>query len=297
MKRRWDRAADDPNSQIVYTAEEYTHLEELIGTADRAQDLLDLATTEIDRLCDCLAVGDDVADAATRLYRQVIRTDLVNNYSVGILSAAAVYTACRERREPRTLDDVTDATYVLVDSQINSTFKSRSRRFRSSRTYNGYELRSTAARIGVERAYRSIRDRFDRKYSPIEPEEFVERYCADLELDQAVEEVARVAIMQTDDEVIAGRSPSKIAVGAIYYACDTLGWDVTQHEIGYVTQCSTTTIGKTWKLIRESIEPSTEYCNLNVRTARLLQTSLVLYEPLVSLTLEYPHSQLVVHPT
>lgn len=249
MWRRRARLAvlrgDESDSVSVYSAEEYEQLTEVVGTEDRAHDRIQLATSEIHRLCDRLAVGDDVADDATHIYRQVIRTDIVNNYSIGTLTAAAVYTACRKHSEPRTMEDVDDAAHVRIEYSDG---------FKVQRTYPG----SRFSMRPVQRAYRMIRDRFDRKYEPIERQQFVERYCAELELEQAVEEVARVAITRTGDEALAGLAPSKTAAGAIYYACDTLDHDVTQREIEAVTGCNVTTIGKTQKLIQESIEPSTE---------------------------------------
>lgn len=107
----------------------------------------------------------------------------------------------------------------------------------------------------LQSVYREIRDRFDRKYSQIDAEKFVERYCAELELDQTVEEVAQVAITRTDGELSGGIAPDKIAVGAIYYACETLGRDVTQREIADVARCTPSTVSKTWNLVWESIEP------------------------------------------
>lgn len=249
MWRRGERLAAWQNGESasapVYSTEEYEQLTETIGTEDRAHERLQLATNEITRLCDRLAVGADVADDATRIYRQVIRTDIVNNYSIGTLTAAAVYTACRKHGEPRTIEDVDDAAYVRIECSDGSEVE---------RTYSGWRFSVRP----VQRVYRVIRDRFDRKYSPIEPSKFVERYCDELDLEQDVEEVARVAITRTGDEALAGMAPSKIAAGAIYYACDMLGHDVTQREIKSVTGCSVTTIGKTQKLIQENIEPSTE---------------------------------------
>lgn len=116
MRTRWTRTLDDIDSPTTYSSDEYTQLTEIIGTEDRAHNWDHLATNEITRLCERLAVDDDVAATATRIYRQIIGTNLVNNYSVRLLTAAAVYTACREHREPRTFADIDDAAYVRIES-------------------------------------------------------------------------------------------------------------------------------------------------------------------------------------
>lgn len=242
MRRRRTRTPGDIDSPTIYSSDEYTQLTEIIGTEDWAHNRDQLATNEITRLCDRIAVDDDVAATATRIYRQIIGTNLVNNYSIGLLTAAAVYTACREHREPRTLADIDDAAYVRIENDDETT---------RMRTYDG--SRRSVRQLQI--VYREIRDRFDRRNSPVEAEKFARRYCDELGLGEQVEEFVRVAITRVDGEAVAGRDPNSTAAGAIYYASEKLGLGLTQREIGAVTHCTVPTIGEMRTVIKESIEP------------------------------------------
>lgn len=247
----WRRSIwfENDGSPTVYSPEEYTQLRARPGTQDRAQDRQGLSETEIRQLCTRLEVGDKVADEATQLYRQAIRTELVNNYLNGSLMAAAVYTTCRKYGEPRTIRDVVDAAYVRIASDADAA---------STRRSNEQNLRSLSSPREIQRVYNIFRDRFDRRYPPIEPEKFVQRYCEELELGQEAEEVARMAITMTEDQALSGRDPNSIAAGAVYYASENLGRDLTQRKIGYVSGCTVKTIRRTRDVIKESIEPSTD---------------------------------------
>ena len=72
-----------------------------------------------------MGAGDEVADDAIQLYRQVIRTNLVNNYLNRSLMGATVYVACRKHRVPRTLDNIDAAAYVLVEPDNDTSPRNR----------------------------------------------------------------------------------------------------------------------------------------------------------------------------
>lgn len=240
---RW---LDNIESPTVYSHEQYQQLRDILGSPDRAEDWLDVSKTEIHELCMRLMVGDEVVDEAIQLYQQVIRTDLVNNYSNGALMAATVYAACRKYEEPRTMQDVSDAASVLVEQNNDSS---------SQQPGDDYRRKGLTSRTELQRTYNKIRNRFDRRYSPVEPEKFAQRYCDELKLGEQVEEFVRVAITQADSEALAGRDPNSIAAGAIYYASEKLGIGMTQREVGAVTRCTVRTIGEMRTVIKDSIEP------------------------------------------
>lgn len=244
----WRRSIwfDNDDAATVYSPEQYRELRAIAGTHDQAQARKGLSETELRHLCKRLEVGERVVEEAIQLYRQAIRTDLVNNYLNGSLMAAAVYTACRKYGVPRTFGDVDDAAYVRVASDEDSA---------SARSSGDHGLRPLSGRLEMKRVYNRFRDRFDRRYPQVEPEKFVQRDCEHLELDQEVEEVARMAITMAGDKALSGMDPNSIAAGAIYYASKTLGRDVTQREIEYVSGYSVTTIQRTRDVIKDSIEP------------------------------------------
>lgn len=243
QRTRW---LDNIDSPTVYSPEQYRQLRYIPGTQDRAQARQKLSEKELQHLCTRLAVGDDVANEATSLYQQVIRTNMVNNRLNGTLIATSVYTACRKYELPRTSHDVDDAAQVLVHSDRDLT---------KLRTYNGHEIRDLTFWLGIQRTYNKICDRFGRHYPPVAPEKFAQRYCDELELGTEVEEFVRVAITQVDGEAMAGRDPKNIAAGAIYYASEKMDLGIRQRDIAVVAHCNVSTIRDVRTLIKESIEP------------------------------------------
>lgn len=230
-----------PDNQNVYIPGEYEQLRHTAGTQSRAQDRESLSETELRRLCSRLELSKGVTADAVRLYQRLIRTNLVNNYLNGTMIAAAVYTACRKHRIPRTFGDIHSAAHVLVAA--NADMDDAEPRHRS--------LSSERA---IQRLYNTVRDRFDQKYSPVGPEQFVQRYCDLLDLGTTVEEVAMVAINCADEQMLTGMAANTIAVGAIYYACEQMNQELTQRDLKYVTGSSTVSMRKGRDMIQDSLE-------------------------------------------
>lgn len=241
--KAWFKNIDSPT---IYSAEQYQQLATIPGSPDEAADRLDVSKSEIRELCTRLETGDEVAEDAIQLYRQVIRTNLVNNYLNGSLMGAAVYAACRKYEVPRTMNDVYQASHVLVEPSDDAASRNRA---------EDYQVRNLTIMIELPRTYNRIRDRFDRRHPPVAPEKFAQWYCDELGLEEQVVEVVEVAIKRMDGEALSGIAPNSIAAGAIYYASQKLDLDVTQRELEVVTQCSESTIRNTRNLIQDSIEP------------------------------------------
>ena len=242
-RTKWFENIDSPT---VYSTEQYQQLHDVAGSPDEAADRLDVSKSEIHELCTRLDAGDEVADDAIQLYRQVIQTNLVNNYMNGSLMGAAVYAACRKHQVPRTLDHIDAAAYVLVEPDNDTSSRNRA--------YD-YQVGHLTAMRQLLRAYNRIRDRFDYGYPPVAPEKFAQWYCDELGLEEQVVEVVQTVIKRMDGEAVSRRQPNSIAAGAIYYASQKLDLDVTRRELEVVTQCSVSTIGNIRNLIQDSIEP------------------------------------------
>lgn len=144
------------------------------------------------------------------------------------------------------MDDIAGAAHVLVDSTDNPSSRHRD---------EDYLQRGIASKGELRRVYNQIRNRFDRRYAPVEPEKFAQRYCEELGLEEQVAEFVEVVIKRVDDEALSGMSPDSIAAGAIYYASQELNLGVTQRNLESVAQCSAVTTRKARDVITESIEP------------------------------------------
>lgn len=254
MNRRRTSRTDATGSRPIYSAKQYNELTETIRTEDRAQERLDMAKNEIGRLSTHLDLEDVVEDEALQFYRRILRTDLVNNYSIGDLAAAAVYTACRKHEVPRTLSDVKAANKVLVDCDREGEVV-ETRRYVSDRTYTGRNILSLSGRKTLPRLYGKICDRLGLQYGVVEAEKFAQRYCSEFGVEPEVEEFVQVAIKMVDQEEASGSDFSNIAAGALYYASDQFDLGITQEELRQVASCSTATIRRTRDIIKESIEP------------------------------------------
>lgn len=254
MAPRRTRRTGATGSRPIYSPKQYNELTETIRTEDRAQERLDMATNEIGRLSTRLDVEDVVEDEALQFYRRILRTDLVNNYSIGDLTAAAVYTACRKHAVPRTLADVKAANRIVMDSNLEGEVVIR-RKYGPDRTYTGRNILSLSGRKTLQRLYGKICDRLGHRYDVVGAEKFAERYCREFGVEPEVEEFVQVAIKMVDQEAASGSDFSNIAAGALYYASEQFDLGITQEELRQVASCSTATIRRTRDIIKESIEP------------------------------------------
>ena len=116
---------------------------------------LPAATRILDRYAGLLDLPRNVRDEAGFLCRKAIRRQLARGRSIEILVAAAIYAACRIGGVPRTLDEVQRATGL------------------------------SKTRVGA--AYRSLHRELALAVQASRPEDFVQRFCSELGLDNRVE--------------------------------------------------------------------------------------------------------------
>lgn len=254
MIRRRTSRADATGSRPIYSPKQYNELTETIRTTDRAQERLDMAKNEISRLSTHLDLEDVVEDDALQFYRRILRTDLVNNYSIGDLTAAAVYTACRKHEVARTLSDVQAANTIMMDSDLEGEVVI-TRKYGSDRTYTGLNILSLSGWKTLSRLYKKICDRLGLQYGVVEAEKFAQRYCREFGLETEDEEFVQVVIRSVNDEAVSGIDRASVAAAALYYTSERQDLDITQRELSNVASCSTVTIRKTRDIIKESIEP------------------------------------------
>ena len=221
--------------------EKHDQLWEKLRTEERGRERLELARDIITEICNRAEISEEVVTVAIQIYEQTLTTDLVNNFSIGVLSVAAIYTACRDQQIPRTINDIIDVSGTLII------------KYNESAQMEHYAGSNITDKTTAERVYRKICDRLDYNYLPIDPKKFANRFCNELELGPEAREVVQVVIGQLDAQVMSRYHPTTIASGAIYYVNLRLELDISQADIQEVSDCSKNSIRKSYREIIKSL--------------------------------------------
>ena len=67
---------------------------------------------ELDRLCDKAHIPGPIKEKAAVVYRKALDRGLVRGRSIAAIAAAALYSACRSTRTPRTIRDIEETSLV-----------------------------------------------------------------------------------------------------------------------------------------------------------------------------------------
>ncbi|MCU4925839.1 transcription initiation factor IIB family protein [Halobacteria archaeon AArc-dxtr1] len=143
--------------------------------------------TEIRRIVSELSLPESAREQACSLFDSAQSADLFAGRSIEGFAAAAVYAICRTLSIARTLAEV-----VAV---------------------------SRADREELKVAYDALNRELGLPTGPIDPTQYLPRYASKLDLDSAVERIAREYVTQlTEARVIGGRNPSGVAAACLYAA-------------------------------------------------------------------------------
>lgn len=182
------------------------------GDANNGQNLR-VATNELSRMASALDIPRTVAETAGMLYRQALDANLLIGRSIEGVATASLYVACRIEGVPRSLDDF--ASVARTD------------------------------RTRIARMYRLLVRELDLPVAPIDPREYVARYCSALDLAADVEARATDIIdAAVEADLLAGKSPTGFAAAAVYLASQRCGDPRSQAAVGEVADVSTVTIRK-----------------------------------------------------
>ncbi|SDN20567.1 transcription initiation factor TFIIB [Halogranum gelatinilyticum] len=194
--------------------------QERIRTKDAGERNLQFALSEIDRMASALGVPRSVREVAAVIYRRALDTDLIRGRSIEGVATSALYIACRQENIPRSLEEV--SSVARVD------------RREIGRTY-----RYVAHELGLDMA-------------PVDPKQYLPRFCSELELNEEVQQRAAAIIEKTTAEGLhSGKSPTGFAAAAIYTAALLCNEKRTQREIAQVAQVTEVTIRNRY---REQLE-------------------------------------------
>ncbi|GAA5063968.1 transcription initiation factor IIB family protein [Haladaptatus pallidirubidus] len=185
--------------------------QERIRTKDAGERNLQFALSEIDRMASALGIPRSIRKVACVMYRRALREDLIQGRSIEGIASSCLYAACRSENIPRSLEEVSDVSRV--------------------------------GRKEIGRSYMYIGRELDLEIQPVDPKQYVPRFCSELGSSDAVEaktnEILDCSIAQG---LLSGKSPTGYAAAAIYAASLLCDEQQTQSEIAAVAQVTDVTI-------------------------------------------------------
>ncbi|WP_129116796.1 transcription initiation factor IIB [Halegenticoccus tardaugens] len=185
--------------------------QERIRTQNAKERNLKFALSEIERMSSALGVPRSVREVASVIYRRALDEDLIRGRSIESTATSALYAACRQEGIPRSLDEVAEVSRV--------------------------EKRD------IGRTYRYISQELGLELCPVDPKQFLPRFCSELELSEEVQAKAREVLdVAAEEGLLSGKSPTGCAAAAIYTAAMLCAEKRTQKEVADVAQVTMVTI-------------------------------------------------------
>lgn len=175
-----------------------------------------IATTELKRIASNLNLPDHVKKAAIRLYIDAFKMKLLRGRSINGMVAACLYFACRERKIPRTLQE------ILEESAISAK--------------------------NVRRCYRTLIRELNLKVPSTDPISLIPRYIAELGLDADVEKMTiKTLQLFISKYSTSGKDPKGLCAGALYLVSKKKNKRVSQKDIANIVGITEVTLRSRYK--------------------------------------------------
>lgn len=169
------------------------------------------ALAHINRISTSMGLGIGAREASASVYRKAVKKNLVRGRSIEVMVAASIYAACRQCGVPRTLDEVSSAS--------------------------GVEKKA------LGRTYRMMTRQLRLNLLPTKPQDYVQRFCSELNVSDAVQRKANQILNDVGDkEISSGHGPTGAAAAAIYISCILCHEHRTQKQIADVSGVTEVTI-------------------------------------------------------
>lgn len=175
------------------------------------------AMTELDRLSSQMGLAKNIKELAATLYRKLILGRYVKSRSIDAMVGAAIYAACRLRKSPRSLEEISEHSRVHKKKM-------------------GASYRLLVTKLGLR--------------MPVsEPANYVPRLVSDLGLPGEVQNKALEILDQAKEVggLVTGRDPRGLASAAIYIASILTDNRVTQRQIALAASVTEVTIRNRYK--------------------------------------------------
>ena len=194
-----------------------------IRVSDATERNLAYALTEMDRMASTMGLPKNIRETAAVIYRKAVKKNLIRGRSINSVVSASLYAACRKAGVPRTLDEIAEAT--------------------------------SSDRKEIGRTYRFLSRELNLKLKPTKPQEYLGRFCSELELDGKVQKLAENIINQAEErELISGKGPTGLAAAAIYIASIKGNQRRTQREVADVAAVTEVTVRNRYKELVEKLD-------------------------------------------
>lgn len=183
---------------------------------------LAFALSELDRMASAMSLPRNVRETASSIYRKAVNKNLIRGRSIEGVVAASLYAACRECGVPRTLDEIASSC--------------------------------SAGRKEIGRTYRFMTRELKLMLMPTKPQDYVQRFCSELELSGNVQSTATKILKDAaEKELTSGRGPTGVAAAAIYIASIQCNERRTQREVAEVAGVTEVTIRNRYKELTEKL--------------------------------------------
>jgi transcription initiation factor TFIIB len=193
-----------------------------IRISDATERNLAIALSELDRFASGMGLPRTVRETAAMIYRKAVLKNLIRGRSITGITAAALYASCRQCHVPRTLDEISNMAHI--------------------------------SRKEIGRNYRFISRKIGLKLLPTTPQDYISRFCSELQLSSDVQ-TKTIEILQeaADKELTSGRGPTGLAAASLYIASILCCERRTQREVAEVAGVTEVTIRNRYKELAEKL--------------------------------------------
>jgi transcription initiation factor TFIIB len=184
-----------------------------------------IATTELKRICSNLNLPDYIKLEAISLYKKAFKRKLLRGRSINGMVAACIYYACREKRIPRTLQEILDETSISAKD--------------------------------VRRFYRTLIKEFNLKTPSTDPIALIPRFITELGLDSEIEGLTiKILNAYKSNISMSGKDPKGIVAGVLYLACKIRKINLTQKRIADTVGVTEVTLRSRYKELIKKLNVS-----------------------------------------
>ncbi|VVB55011.1 Transcription initiation factor IIB [uncultured archaeon] len=161
---------------------------------------LSIALPELDRVCSFLSINNNIKEECAMIYRKAVNQGLTRGRSIESVVAAIVYFVTRKHGQPKTLDELSEATG-------------------KSKKDIGKSYRFCCRKLGL-------------KMPVATPMDYVPKFASELGISGETEAKAMEIIQRAREKgITSGRGPTGVAAAAIYLAGKLTRERYTQKEI------------------------------------------------------------------
>lgn len=178
------------------------------------------ALNRLNKTSSALKLPEDVQTRAASVYRKISERKSIS--CTDCMVAASIYSACKQKRTPITLNE--------VSSQLNVGKK---------------EMRN---------AHKIISNELKLKYTPDSPSGYIPKFCAALELNGKTSRTAMEINAKAEEKGFdSGKGAASMAAASIYLAAILEMEKITQKEVAEVAGITKVTVRNRYKELTEKL--------------------------------------------